>query len=136
VRDQVFYKPKKYLSWRETDFKFLVLWSVFKGNTNKIDTLKKLASLDQDDIKDLNRQKQKIVLYQNTLETDKTVTNAYALTPDLVLKMYKQNKISCLFVVWYFNKHGTEGLGRINRRTVQRCNFFLSYFPAVSDYLR
>jgi len=127
-RDLIFYKPKKYETYTEIDFKFIVLWTVFKSNTNKIDTLKIMNQYTLDDIKAINKEKEKIVLYKNTLSNDSKILNTLNKSTDII-ELYKKNIISLLSVYMLYNN--TDNLGRINTRLVDRINYFMDYFPSI-----
>jgi len=133
-RDKIFLKPVKYQQQIESNFKFISLWVIFKYNTSKIDTLKHLQELDKEDIKDIMLSKQKIALYQNTLKDDQTFMLSKMITPSNVFSLYKKNKISCLYVFWFF-RNCNEKLSRLQQRLLDRIRFFVSYFPKIEEYL-
>ncbi len=136
-RDQYFLKARKFETLPEADFKFMVLWSVFKGNTNKIDTLKLLQSYDKEDLKIINKERENIVLYKNTFKNDIGFTNEKIKTPQNILNMYQKNEISYLYVYYYFNKVVDQEIkfSRIQQRKIDRIKFFLSYFEPIKNYL-
>ena len=133
-RDMMFLKESKNITKTEADFKFLVLWTVFANNSSKIDTMKLLQSYDKDAIKEINKDKELVVLYKNTFMKDQEAVEGLILTPKNVLGLYTKKKISLLFVYWFF-EHQDFDLSRIQKRTTQRIQFFMKYFPVVQDYL-
>ena len=133
-RDKMFLRESKYQLYTEADFKFIVMWTVFTSNTSKIDTLKKLQQYSENDIKEINYYKEKLVLYKDTIEKDFAIVATKICSPKVVLDMYIKREISILYVYWYFNQK-EYNLTRIKKRTVQRINFFMSYFPTIQDYL-
>jgi len=137
-RDKIFLKPTKYQQQIESNFKFISLWVIFKYNTSKIDTLKYLQDLTGNDIKDIMKEKQKLVLYQNTLDQDIIYSKSKILTSTTVFDMYKKNKVSFLFVFWYFkntNSDKKKSLSRLQQRQLDRIRFLLSYFPPIEGYI-
>jgi hypothetical protein len=133
-RDKIFLKPKKYQTFAEGNFKFISLWTIFKYQTSKIDTLKLLQDLDKEDIKEIMKEKEKILLYQSTIENDYTFMKSKVQTPDNVLHLFKTNQISSLYLYWYF-VNNPKPAGRLNNRTIERISLFLEYFPKVKEYL-
>ena len=132
-RDRAFLSESKYVTKPEQDFRFLVMWTVFKRRTHKIDTLKILQQYTPEDLKYINQEKEKIVLYMNTIEKDFETCGSKILTPKTVLDMYNKKLISCLYVWWYFRED--FDLTRIQKRSVQNVQFFIHYFPVIEKYL-
>ena len=132
-RDKVFLNPKKYESFILSDFKFIVLYTVFKNTSNKIDTLKILQQYTKDDIREILVEKEKILYFSNTLENDFIFVKDKILTSKNIIKMFKKNLISPLYVYWYFLRCESEG--RIIKKSVERVKFFMSYFPKVCEYI-
>lgn len=133
-RDIQFLKPKKYESYTEPNFKFIILWTVFKNLSSKIDTLKIVNSYDKEQIKEIMKEKEKIILYKNTFKQDKITMSTKLISKDLVFEMYNKNQISVLYVYWYFY-HNTEELSRIQKKLIQKINFFMSFFPSICKEL-
>lgn len=133
-RDLQFLNPKKYQSYTEANFKFIVLWTVFKNNTNKIDTLKTINQYTKDDIKQIMKEKERILFYEQTIQSDTEIMNTIIKTADNVFKMYKHEAISLMYVFKYFLNQ--ESSGRIQKRQVQRINFFMSFFPKLEQIIR
>ncbi len=133
-RDKIFLKPGKFQLQTESNFKFISLWSIFKYQTSKIDTLKHLQELENEDVKSIMKIKEKLSLYQNTLINDRIFTQSLVLKPENVFKLFQQNKVSLLYVYWFFKDYG-ENLPRLQQRQLDRIRFFLSYFPTIEDYL-
>lgn len=132
-RDIIFLKPSKYETYTESNFKFITLWTVFKNNTGKIDTLKLMNAYNSDDIKYLMKEKEKILLYKNTFQADSDLMKAKVQSPAIVLKLYNKGNISALYTYWYFQQN--EPLGRIQTKQVERVNLFMSFFPGIQEYL-
>ena len=132
-RDKIFLNPSKYESYILSDFKFIVLWTVYKHSSNKIDTLKLMQGYTKEDIKEILKEKENIVLYENTFKKDQIVSNTKIMTPNNTINLNKKGEISELYLYWYFKNH--EPKGRIQTRTVQRNNFLLEYFPKIQSYL-
>ena len=132
-RDKTFLNPKKYESFILSDFKFLVLYTVFKRSTNKIDTMKLLQNYTKEDIKKILKEKEKMILYENTFQNDLDNLRDKILTLKNIIKMFSENLISPLYVYWYFKQYTPEG--RIQKRTVERVNFYMSYFPKIKEYI-
>ncbi len=133
-KDKVFLNPKKFETQTTTNFKFMVLWTIFKRSSPKVETLKTLANYEKEEIKELMREKEKIQLYQNTFDEDRVTMSSKMATSVSVLGMYKKGLISVLYVWWYFNK-SPDNLSRLQQRTVDRVNFFMEYFPSIQLYL-
>jgi hypothetical protein len=133
-RDKIFLKPYKYQQYTDSDFKFIVLWIIFKYNISKIGTLKHLQELEIDDIKEIMKEKQKILLYKNTLKNDMKIIKSKITNSINVINLYKKKEISCLYVFWYFENNNYE-LTRLQQRQLDRIRFFISYFPKIEEYL-
>ncbi len=134
IRDKQFYNTKKYQNFTESNFKFLVLWTVFKNNTNKIDALKLLSSYTQEDLKFVQKQKEKIIVYNNTIEKDFIFMKPKNKNYKTVLDFYKKQDISLLYVYNYFNKNVLP-LSRIETKKIERINFFMEFFPSIQKEL-
>ncbi len=134
-RDKQFLGSQKYQDQTDANFKFITLWSVFKNNTSKIDTLKLLSSYDKDDIKEIMKVKKKITLFQNTIQEDRSFMESKTQDKDSVFAFYKSDNISILYVFWYFQKNKDFNLSRIQKRQIQRINFLLEFFPSIKSYL-
>ena len=134
TRDVQFLNPKKYETYTEGNFKFLSLWTVFRNNTGKIDTLRLVNSYDSDEIKDIMKEKQKIILYKNTIRDDFTFMKSKTKSTKIVLNLYQTGKISCLYVYWFFKQIKTD-LSRIQTKQIQKIDFFMSFFPSIQNEL-
>ena len=132
-KDKTFLNPKKYETSTKSNFKFMVLWTIFKMSTPKTETLKLIASYEKEDTKRVTEAKEKIMLYQNTFKNDQIFMSSKIATPKGVLGMYKKDQISVLYVFWYFRTD--VALSRIQEREVKRINFFMEYFPSIREYL-
>jgi hypothetical protein len=134
-RDKMFLKPKKYESYSEADFKFIVLYTLLHFCTNKIDTLKILNKLQPEELEQIRKFKEKIIMFQNTLEQDLSVSRTKINTPSSVYKMYKQGTYSLLYFYVYYKQLDLQNAGRLQRRAFERVSFFLSYFPKIKQFL-
>lgn len=134
TRDVQFLNPKKYESYTEGNFKFITLWTVFKNNTGKIDTLKLINSYMKEDLDDIMLEKNKILLYKNTFSNDEKFMQTKIVDKDFILKSYQKGDISCLYVWWYFHNHNHEQT-RIQKRQIDRINFFMTFFGKIQEYL-
>lgn len=134
-RDKQFFNYKKYETFTLLNFKFLVLWTVFKNNSSKIDTMKIINNYTDDDIKNIQKEREKIILYKNTLNKDKKFMLTKAKTTDVIFSMYIQNNISLLYM-YHFNKNNKTKLSRIQTKQLNRIIFFISFFPKIEEYLK
>lgn len=132
-RDKIFLNPNKFELYTVGNFKFIVLWTVFKHSSNRIDTFKLLQGFTKEDLKEILKQKENISLYENTFNKDKITASTKIVTPRNVIQMSKQDIVSPLYLYWYFQQHKPEG--RIQTRNVERNDFFVQYFPKIKDYL-
>jgi len=135
TRDRVFLKPKKYETYTEMNFKFIVLLTVFKHKCSKINTLKIINSYDKEDIKEIMKHKEKIVLYKNTLDKDETFMLSKIKSKENILNFYNKDEISLLYIFKYFSKN-TQELSRIEKKTIQNINLFISFFPKIEQELK
>ena len=135
LRDRVFLKPTKYEAYTEMNFKFIVLWTVFKNKSSKIDTLKIINSYDKDQIKEIMKRKEDIVLYKNTLNKDEIFMSVKCKSKENVLNFYNKDEISLLYVFKYFSKN-TQELTRIEKKTIENINLFMSFFPKIEQELK
>lgn len=138
-RDLQFLNPKKYQGYTESNFKFIVLWTVFRNNTNKIDTLKLVNSYDKDQIREIMKEKENILYYEKTIQRDIEAMNPVTKNTENVFNMYKKGKISLMFLYRYFNKDFANlfaNLSRIQKRQLTRVNFFMSFFPKIEEILK
>ncbi len=134
-RDMQFLGSQKYQNQTDANFKFITLWSVFKNNTSKIDTLKLLASYDKDDIKEIMEIKKKMMLFQNTFDEDERFMETKLPNKDTILGFYKSGDISILYVYWFFQQNIDNNLTRMQKRQVRRIDFLLEFFPSIKSYL-
>ncbi len=130
--DLQFLNPKKYSNQTNLNFKFIVLWTIFKNNSNKIDTFKLINSYDKDQLKSIIIAKERILFYKTTLVNDTLVMNRLTKSPKVVFEMYRSNKLSILYVYKFF-KETDYRLTRIQKRQVDRINFFMSFFPKIEE---
>ena len=101
---------------------------------NQIKThLKLLQQYTPEDLKNITKQKTKLIYYNNTIQEDINVMKLLLLSPDIVLKLYNQGVISFLGAWWYLQDHNPEG--RIQTKLVNKLNYFMSYFTTVQDDL-
>ena len=136
--DKMFLSPKKYETQTLSNFKFIVLWTVFMFNSPKIDTLKHLQSYSDKDIKDIQKNRNTIIGYKNILRYDikyivKT-KNQRPITPWVVYELYRHKRLSFFFTYWYFRNNDYD-LGRIKNREIQKLNLFIGYFEPIRTYL-
>ncbi len=136
VRDQVFLKESKYLTKTENDFRFIVLWTILKYSTNAIDTFKMLQSYSLEDLKLIEKDKMKIVLFRDTINKDFQITRPKVLAMPSVNTMYQKGEVSILYFYWFISRLGDDSMhGRVQAKTIERIRFFMEYFPFIRDYL-
>jgi len=133
-RDKMFLNPSKYEIYPVADFKFVALWTVYKHSSSRIDTMKLMNNFTKDELKEILSEKQKFLLYENTIKQDDTVAKTKVLIPNTVIKLTKKGELSPLFMYKFFQD--IEPQGRIQTRNVQRNNFLMSYFPTIQTYLK
>ena len=128
-QDLLFYNPDKYKFYTLEDFTFLVLWTVFKNNTNRIDTLKTLRGYQKEELRDIRIQKDKFTYHEKTKQEDITYLNTKIVTRVNLSKMYQNKDITELGYYHYMSNLG--GLTRIERRTFDRVHLFLDLLDLV-----
>ena len=131
-KDRMFYNPSKYETMVLVDFKFLVLWTVFKNHSTKIGTLQLLKGYDKKDINEIQQIKTSILTYKNTLQNDLDYCRSKIVTPKNILTMLQKEEISILGAYWYLSRFD---LSRLQKRKLEQIEIFLEFFPVVKDYI-
>ena len=130
-RDKIFLNPDKYSNTTKNDFKFITLWSCLQKDTNKIGILKLLQSYTKEDLKYINKQKNRMIYYNNTLKNDINTMKPLILNEKIIQKLYNQDVISFIGAWWYLQDSKIEG--RLLTNFVNKLNNFMNYFDKVKD---
>ena len=107
TRDKIFLGENKFKTKSKADFTFVVLWTLLNSPANKITVMKKMQSYTPGDIKDLNKRKTELILYENYLHKP-------------------------VFVNYLKLRNATS---RIQKHNLKKYEMFFSFFPRIKEFL-
>ena len=133
----MFYSPEKYKTTTDEDFKFMAMWTIFTRSTNTIDTLKLMKTFDNDQLREIQAYKDELFYYQLTLKKDIDYLRTQMVNPMTIAKMLLDGSVSIIGYYWFMfkAKEADLDLGRIHKRTFERVELFLSFYPDIKSYI-
>jgi hypothetical protein len=131
------YNPSKFETYQETDFRVLVLWILFKNRFSSLQSV--LSYLNSQNTKELKATSTKIndmfIGYQSVFEKDKEIVQTFEKKLNIIISLYKNDKITILFL-YHFMYHNQDQIqGRIQNRLWSDLRLLLSYFVKIKKYL-
>ena len=131
-----FYRYQRFESWSGSRFKTLVYYLVYKEKFNLRDLIQYLNCTDLDLLKKITTKvSEDLLTFRNTLKTDIEIISTYEKTPQVVLALYRQEKITFIGLYWYFYRNQDKLKSRILRNEFNRLSLFLSYYSIIKKHL-
>ena len=129
-----FYKHQKFETMQLSDFKLMILYLVFSKRFSSLKSV--LVYLNGTDYKELKKQIPYFITnYKNEFRNDKEKVQAFDKKIGIIVSLYKQNKITFLFLYHYMYHNQDQIQGRIQKRLFNDLSLFLSYFSKIKIYL-
>jgi len=136
-KNKYVYNYQKFESFTETNFKFLVIYLIYKENFSSLNSLMKyLSETDIKELKKILNKKDDFLAYQNTLKKDIDIISDYTKYLPLIIKLYKQDEITELGLFWYMHHNQDQIKGRIQLSLFRRLNLLLSFFDIIKQYIK
>jgi len=128
-RNQIFLRPEKFQDYTLSNFKILVIYNMWKHNfSSKVHFLKKLNSLNKNDILEFRKFKSDILGFSYILNKDSNALKTISLNP---YEAYQQGFIHILTLgVLDFDD---DNLGIIGKRVVKNARVLTSFFNLRKD---
>ena len=135
-RDQAMFKYKRWETTPLNDFRFLVIYLVYKHNANKFDIFRMLNEITKEELQAIQKIKEKLVLYKKSIIEEISFVKTKIINPGNIIKMYTKNEISEVgyyYFMWHFNRIGR--LSRIQDKKLRQIMMFMDYFPVIKNYI-
>ena len=122
IKYSKFYNFDKYKEISTADFKFMVIWTALCSE-NRYKIMEKLRDYSKEDIDKIKKEKEKIILFKNTLKKDEYNIK---ITDTDIFSLYEKGYVSIIQMGNYFKDNQPQG--RIQLKTKQKIDIFMSYF--------